>query len=81
MRTVNGDDLFFEIKREFRQQTQSGRYWKKCFLNAFNSCTPQRLASFLEVSTKDRRVKRAIKSGGTAGLRPDQQREFIGIQR
>lgn len=81
MYSTFNDDLLFEIKKEFREKAQSGRGWKRRFLSTFNGCTPERLASFLEVSPKDRRVRRAIESGGKAGLRPDQQRRFIGMQR
>ena len=76
------DDLCFVIKAESRKKSERGQNWKTVFFKAFNSASTdaQQLSTVLGIPANDRAIKLALKTGGHSGLRPDQQRRFIGRQ-
>ncbi len=62
--------------------SEAGHSWQFRFPHVFNkaSINAKTLGHMLNLPPKHRRIKRAIKSNGRAGLRPDEQRVILGIR-
>ena len=75
-------NLKFESAEVSKYKTQAGNTWEAKFFRAFSSVnlTAPELGAILDLPANDSSVKRALRTEGRSGLRPDQQRRFIGLQ-